>query len=867
MSADEDIIVITRTGKRESIDPNKITQRIDVLINREPKIPNVNATTLMLEVCKGLRSGMQTREIDDYSANAAASLSITNPYYLAIASRIAIDNHSKSTLRSFTDKVKKMYLNMDNNGKFNPLVSAEYCKYVEQHQDEIEKFLDYNRDFRLDYFGMHTFLKNYAMKINGIPIDRPQDMFMRIAIFLHMGSGLPIAEELSKIKETYDMLSLKKYTHASPTYYNAGTKNQQLASCFLMGTSDSLEGIMKTATDMATISKWAGGIGVHLSNLRSNGALIRGTNGKSNGLIRWMKIFEPVMRGFDQGGRRPGSAAIYLMPHHPDIMEFIESGRNTGTDDNLVRHLFLSLWVPNIFMERVKQGAMWSLFDPDTVGDLSNYTGGEYTVKYLELEEKKLYTKQIPARKIWEAAYLTNKEKGSLYICFADNANKTSMMNNIGPIKSSNLCAEIYLYSDDKEYAVCILSSVSLPSCVFDHYTEEELKEPENTRRLLNHDFPVNPVFNFQTLSEITKVATTNLNIIVDKTICPVKEASRGNQRHRPIGIGVQGLDDCYAKMRYPFESAEARELNMRIFETMYFAATSQSSKLARKDYQRIVTECKTNGSVIVPTYSPAHYDIEYVKYTNPDDIPTTIGSYPSMTWNGGSHLFNGKFHWELCGLSESKLKCGYDWDTLRDHIRKFGVKNCVTIACMPTASTSQLLGNNECIEPYTSNIYKRSTSAGEFLIVKKYLINDLYKLNLWNKNIRDYLLSCNGSIQYIEGLPDSIKKLYPTVWEIPQNELVQQAIDRQPFVDQGQSFNIYSENMSQKEWNSIMFKGWQGGLKTGKYYLHSRAAADPQKFTVDPVKQEEILKIMAKNKMNVSIFQPTNESCDVCSG
>lgn len=866
---DEVMYVITRTGRKVPLDTNQITERLRNLINRKPKIPHVNPHALMLEVCKGLSNGISTYEIDEYAANASASLSVTNPYYLKVAARIAIDNHQKNkTERSFIDKMRRAYLNLDEDGKISPLLSSEFFKYVEENQDAIEKIIDYSRDFLLDFFGFRTFQMSYSIKINDKPIERPQDMFMRTAIALHMNEHGSIEEDFKYIAETYDLLSKKFYTHASPTYFNAGGRHPQYASCFLLGTEDSRDGIMHTADTMSMISKWAGGLGVHVSGWRGTNSRIRSTNGRSSGIVPFLQIYNYTLKAFNQGGRRPGRAAIYLMPHHPDIMKFIELGRNTGLDEQRARDLFYALWIPDIFMERVRDDKLWSLFDPDRCGDLSNFHGNEYRAKYLELEAAKKYTQQIPARDIWLAALTTNQEVGHPYICFSDTVNRLSMYSNIGTIKSSNLCSEIVLYSDHKEYSVCILSSLALPNFVFDGYSADELKLDENNRRELNHEYPVNPWFDYDLLRKVTATVVTNLNLIVDKTFHPVIETKRGNDRHRPIGVGVQGLDDCYAKMRMPFASDAAKDLNKRIFEHIYYAATSQSSKLARQRWMSLKRECSANTGVTVDQHHPDNYDVTTVTYSTASEIPKTIGAYPSMLWNGGSHISKGVFHWELAGLDASKLAAKeIDWESLRAHIKEFGVRNSVTIAVMPTASTSQLLGNNECIEPYTSNIYKRSTLAGEYIVIKKYLINDLYNLGIWSSSIKDYLLASEGSIQHIEGIPNDIKELYPTVWEIDQSVLVQQAIDRQPFVDQAQSLNLYVPDLSPAKWNKLMFLAWKGGLKTGKYYIHSKPAVRPQIFTLDPAKKKEMDALIEKNKHGTAFLEPLHEVCEVCSG
>jgi ribonucleoside-diphosphate reductase alpha chain len=1742
---DEDVtFVITRTGRKELLDTNQITKRLQTLINRKPKIPHVNPYELMLEVCKGLKSSITTYEIDEYAANASASLSISNPHYLTIAARIAIDNHQKNTMRSFVDKMRKAYLNVDDDGKVSPLINEEFFKYVEEHQDFIESSIDYNRDFLFDFFGFRTFQKSYSIKIHDRPIERPQDMYMRTAIALNMNTESDIDVEHANIKETYDLLSNKLYTHASPTYYNAGGIHQQYASCFLLGTDDSLEGIEKTGTDMSRISKWAGGIGVHINDWRGTGAKIRGTNGKSSGIVPFLRTYDTRMLAFNQGGRRPGSAAIYLMPHHPDLLKFIALRRNDGLEKERARDLFYALWIPDIFMERVKDGALWSFFDSDRCGDLSNLWGDAYRTRYLELEEKKMYTSQLPAKEIWELVRECEQENGMPYICYSDNFNRANMHSHLGTVKSSNLCVsgdtliltsggykpikelaeteipiheiwngfefskatfaktgiakkllkitfsdgvelkctpehkfalwngygkpgqyieatasvlsvgdkllkhdfpvietgtasfrypythgfycgdgtnehkvpdtthcthpavrggsycgrhrsmglpvvprlasgrcaaklrtitkyadlyhekkellpymeyvsstentdvnrtrltlhddiadkfvipsdgdlntrlqwlagyldadgtiakngdvwsiqvtsiekdflmkvkllcntlgvnpmmhmarragrsllpdghgghkyyptkaqyrlcfsvedssklfeldlpthrlqwnnkvlpmrskkqyisitaiepvetsedtycfnepllhmgifngvltmncgEIALVSNNKEYAVCVLSSISLPAFVVDGYTSEELAQPEASRRQLNHAFPLNPNFDFRKLLDVVKVVVRNLNHVVNKTYHPVPEARRGSDRHRPIGVGVQGLDDAYAKMRFAFDSPEAFALNKQIFEAIYFAALTTSTTLCRKKWKASRAECKAKGSITVTSYKPDTYDTYTTTYIDPDSIPKRLHAFPSIEWNGGSPIGKGHFHWEWYGLKTENLSGMFDWESLRCHIMEFGVMNSHLVALMPTASTSQLLGNNECLsgdtpvmmgdglytpiekikvgtavvsysekqgglvkstvyqtlnkglkkvvkltfidgrtvvctpehkfmlengqwckasdipilgtavkmgltgtedivgddekdwyletktgvfdmstpenrekslifarmlgfiradgsiqpgkvtavfgvdidkdtfiedfkkldptpnnvkcrvnekkchevimngpisiamrhlpgmangsrvvttpswpefildpacpkailreflaglfggdgwapvlvknkdqtatfspirfsqtscavnaehlqnnmqqlcdlldrcgvpgatiinqrmikcktgtyrcgesehiciriglplnamnqhtfmdkigirycshksyrcevaamwarylnaikrqrvqiiskalesngntvqqnldaaveelegtepilndfyskpsitqvydykrkassdiqfkfkhvltaqqfleeigaiamfnnitgesghtyatqadavvlptiklqlldirdagernvydinitnthtflangvvvhncfEPYTSNVYKRDTSAGEYIVIKKHLMNDLYNLGLWNKDLKDYIIASEGSIQNIDGIPDDLKRLYKTAWEIDQSVLVQQSIDRQPFVDQAQSLNLYIRDFNLTKWNKLMFQGWRGKLKTGKYYLHTEAAVMPTKFTIDPAKQAEMQVLLEKNTVRSSFLEPLRDVCDACS-
>jgi ribonucleoside-diphosphate reductase alpha chain len=873
---EENIYVITRTNKLELLDPIRITKRLQTLSRRRPRINHINPYELMLVVSQGLRSGITTYEIDEYAGNAAASLSLSNPYYMKLASRIVVDNHQKNTKRSLIDKMRDAYLRKDISGNISPLVSSEFYKYLESHQDLIEPMIDYNRDFLVDYFGFRTFQKLYSIKINGVVIERPQDMYMRTAIAIHMHtydmSDDGLKKELNAIQETYDSLSLKYYTQASPTYFNAGSTHPQYSSCFLLGTDDSCEGIMKTAADTSIISKWGGGIGIHCNEWRSSGAMIRGTNGKSSGIVPFLRIYNNVMRAFNQGGKRMGSAAIYIMPHHPDIINFLKLILPGGEDIQRARDLFYAVWLPNIFMERVKSNGIWSLFDPDESVDLSNYydepDNKRYTNKYLELEEKKLYINQIKARDVWEAIFIANEQKGLPYICFSDHVNQMSNQKNIGIIKSSNLCSEIVEFSNSQETAVCNLCSISLSACVKDRYSEKELNLTE-VNRDLNDEFPLNPWFDFYHLSTMTKLAARNLDNIIDKNFYPTKETKRSNFRHRPIGIGFQGMADAFFKMKYPFESDKAIELNKKIIETMYYSALSQSTKTCRNMYQKIYSNCKNGSEVSILSYFSDNYDVGEISYTDPVLIPKTVYAYPSMLWNGGSPISKGIFHWELYGLKAKDLSGMWDWESLRSHIQTYGVRNSLLIALMPTASTSQLLGNNECFEPFTSNIYKRKTLAGEFIVINKYLINDMFRLKLWNNNIKEYLMALEGSIQAIDGIPNELKVLYKTAWEIDQSVLIQQSIDRQPFIDQSQSLNLYVEDLSLDKFNKMMFQAWRGKLKTGKYYLHSRPAVMPQKFTIDPTKQKGMTKQLEIEKLTRSeaFLEPLKEVCDLCSG
>lgn len=1266
--------VITRTGKREPLSQDKITDRLKRLINREPKIKHVNPYELTKDVAEKLSNNITTYQIDEYVSDAAASKSVAEPAYMQLASRLVVDNHQKSTLRSFVDKMALAYFRKDDNGVITPLLSESFYKYVVHHQERLEKMIHYDRDFSNHYFGMRTFQEMYGIRVDGKVIERPQDLYMRTAAFIHMDTCLKfnedgpyydIEEEMALINKMYTAYSKKQITQASPTNFNAGTCYPALSSCFLMKMGDSEESIMQCMAKMARISKWSGGIGTHIHSIRSNGSLIRKTNGRSNGIVPFLRIANNTMLGFNQGGgkgkgKRNGSNAFYLIMSHPDIVAFLKLKLPHGAEEERARDLFYACWIPDLFMKRVEEGKIWSLFDPDQFGDLSDLHNEAFNKRYLELEEQKKYRSQINARQLWEYILISKQATGVPYLCGCDIVNRYNMQSNIGVIKSSNLCvtgdtlvltdkgyfdiktlsetnnrkhkvwngkefslstfaktgtqkelmliklsdgteikctpehefplrsdirnpekyikykakdleeghqiikceypiidnssddfkypythgffcgdgtysiskeepnqcmnkkieneqfckihvnkgyqcdeddtsntcqgtanmkkpllslyhekknlleyidyygtpmenikqkrltlfmyrdiaekftvpinyskriklewlagyldadgcvvkngkhvglqicsinekflkevklmlntlgcnpsinlmnqninslmpggkdghkiyqrqpiyrmcistsdtkqlldlglethrlqiqvdidstnkkkyisivsteyldekedtycfnepirhlgvfngvllgncSEITLYSDEKQIAVCNLGSISLPSCVHDRYSDEELKTPEEQRRKLDDEFPVNPYFDFNELLDHAKLHTIGLNNIIDKTFYAVEEAKASNLAHRPIGIGIQGLADAYIKMRFPFDSPQAKALNKKISEVIYYGALSQSTKCAKQLYKRHCQECKYMGKTKVTVHIAPRPDepiiTREVIYDDISKIPKNIGAYPSINWNGGGPISGNKslsdfiksedvekkpiFHWELYGLDPNTFEDNYklDWESLREHIRIYGVRNSLLVALMPTASTSQFLGNNECFEPFTSNLYKRKTLAGEFIILNKYLVHELYELGLWNEKIKNYLILTGGSIQHIEGIPDQLKQLYKTAWEIHQSELVQQRIDAQPFVDQAMSFNLYSENLDLKTFNKIMFQAWKGGLKTWNYYWHTRPATMAQPFTIDPEKQNEIMEKIEKNKpVYLEIKQ---EVCDACS-
>jgi ribonucleoside-diphosphate reductase alpha subunit len=859
-NADDDLYVINRTGNPELLDYNQITNRIHDMINKPYKISKINVHNIVQLVIQGIKPGIKTHEIDDLICKECANLSLSNPDYLIIAGRLAVNNHKKNTINSFHDKMKLAYIHKDSKGKFSPIISKEFFKYVEQHQEFIESIIDYNRDYLIDYFGLKTFKQSYSLKINGECIERPQDLFMRTAISLHMNTAnltnanLAVANlpnshtatsEHDLIKQTYDALSNKFYTHASPTYFNAGTNHTQYSSCFLLGSHDSQEGILETECAMGRISKWGGGLGVHIHCWRSKGAPIRGTNGVSGGIVPFLRIYNNAMRAWNQGGKRKGSAAIYLMPHHPDIVDFLKLKSPTGHEEERAEDLFYALWIPDLFMERVKDNEIWSLFDPDQTMDLSKFYGDEYKKNYLMLEEKKLYTRQIKARDLWEKIYIANTEKGIPYLCSSDNVNRANMQNNIDIIQCSNLCTEITLVSNDKETAVCNLSSISLPAFVERAHAQNALANTAaDTQASIASDTATAPgehaqnaladvfTFNFKKLREIVKLIVINLNMIIDKNFYPTENAKLSNMRHRPIGIGIQGLADVFAQMGYDFDSPEASKLNKYIMETIYYAALSQSSALCK---EKIINE----AGELVP-----------------------VGPYPSMRENGGSHISHGIFHWELCGLKTEDLSGMYDWETLREHIKKFGVRNSHLVALMPTATTSQFLGNNECFEPYTANIYKRKTLSGEFIVINKWLINDLRKYGIWNEEIKNIIIASEGSVQYIDSLPIEIKNRYKTASEINQSVLIKLAIDRQPFVDQAQSLNWYVKKLNYKEFTDLSFQAWRGGLKTLKYYVHTAPAVTAQKFTIPYELQKKMINIQTPK---AKFQEVEKDQCDLC--
>lgn len=1219
------MFVIKRKGIREEVNFDKINMRIKWLVHEPYELKNVKASQLAQKVIQSLYDGMRTTEIDNYTANLAASLSIEHRDYGVLAGRIVINNCHKNTLKSFKDKMNKLYMRTDVSGRICPLIGNEFYKFVEKNQDVIESEIDYSRDYFIDFFGFRTLEKGYLLKIDDKIVERPQDLFMRVAVFMHMNPrDYKSNSALKQIFETYHLMSQKYFIHATPTLFNAGTVRPALASCFLLGTEDSLEGIMDTATNCANISKWAGGVGFHFSNWRSEGSLIRSTNGKSGGTIPFLRIFNDIARAFNQGGKRLGSFAAYIEPHHPDIMSFLNLRRNHGDENLRTRDLFLALWISDIFMERVQSNGKWYTFDPDECPGLTESYGEEYTKLYQQYEEQKKYSAEYNAREVWQAIFTSQKEAGMPYMLYKDNVNRHNNQSNMGVIKSSNLCCEITIYSDAKEYGTCFtgdtqvltkngykridecdgnevlscynndidleykeqfieaklidngikdvyeldctkidnikatedhlflilesrnkntkinnyqwkklkeldvgdkiilpnnkvlpsydidikqdfdenyltigwilgdgwfcqdkdnkitcgvcfgpheeytrervikhltqlcnntefkkygshksninyytdkngvynwastkqnftkyitdnyglqpctatekiitekiknanpnqiasvlcglfcadgsvyikkpsdrnnerfyitlassskkmiyevqrllhcfgiesnivwhylksrdryqeklvienrisierykkyigfelsphkqekmelglntisrdrnafreyvkvksvkylgqekvfdlnvpdthnfivnglvvhnchLSSICLPKFVEDTYTEEELLIDSDIRRSLNHEFPENPKLDYENLSRIAGIVCRNLNKVIDNNLYPCPEAKASSMRGRPIGIGVQGLADVFYKFKTPFDSDFAKSLNKKIFEAIYFGALSASTELSKKEYQKInkSSESKTQK---------------------------TVGSYPAYLENGGSPLANGMFHWEMYGLEEKDLSGMFDWATLREHIQTFGIRNSLLTALMPTASTSHLNGNIECFEPLTSNIYKRKVLSGEFIVINKYMVRDLMEMKLWNQDIINYLKISGGSIQGIEGLPDKFKQLYRTAWEVPQKSIIDMCIDRQPFVDQSQSMNLFFQDYTFDKFSSAQFYAWKNKLKTGSYYIRTQASVPPQKFTVNPDDAKSLESFKVNLQDNLTVMND-DEICLLCS-
>jgi ribonucleoside-diphosphate reductase alpha chain len=754
------MLVLKRDGHRESVKFDKITARIEKLCyGLDPKF--VNPVEVAMKVINGLYDGVSTQELDNLAAEIAATMTTRHPDFAKLAARIAVSNLHKVTSKSFSNTMKRLYNYVDpKNGQNAPLISKETWKVIHENAAELDEAIIYDRDFSYDYFGFRTLEKSYLMKIDGKVVERPQHLLMRVAVGIH-GEDIPAAIE------TYNLLSEKWFTHATPTLFNAGTPKPQLSSCFLLTMKDdSIDGIYDTLKQTAKISQSAGGIGLSIHNVRAKGSYIKGTGGTSNGIVPMLRNFDMTARYVDQGGgKRKGSFAIYLEPWHADVFDFLELKKNHGKEELRARDLFYAMWIPDLFMKRIENNEMWSLFCPNEAPGLADCYGEEFERLYEKYEKEGKFRRQVKAQDLWFEILEAQIETGTPYMLYKDAANKKSNQKHLGTIKSSNLCTEIIEYTAPDEVAVCNLASIALPKFVTDDGR-----------------------FDHQKLYEITKVVTRNLNKVIDINYYPVEEARKSNMRHRPIGIGVQGLADAFILLRMPFESPEARGLNKDIHETIYYAAMEASMELAKE-----------------------------------------LGTYETFK---GSPVSKGIFQFDMWGVTPDSGR--WDWEKLKREVKQHGVRNSLLLAPMPTASTSQILGNNECFEPYTSNIYTRRTLSGEFIIANKHLMKDLIGLGLWSETMRQKLVAANGSVQSIAEIPQNLKDIYKTVWEISQKAIIDMSADRGAYICQSQSLNIHLTNPNFGKLTSMHFYAWKKGLKTGMYYLRSTAAADAIKFTLD---------------------------------
>ena len=820
--------VIKRNGDKEEVSFDKILYRLKKVSNGL----DVNIHEIAQTVCSRIHDGVKTFELDDFAAQLCSSMILEHPDYGILGSRLIISNHQKQTSPSFSETINQLYDNYDFENNHYPLVSKELYDVVQENKVKLNSYIDYERDFLIDYFGFKTLERAYLLRKNNKILERPQHMWMRVAIGIH---GYDIKDAL----ETYDYLSQKFFTHASPTLFNAGTRRPQMSSCFLLDVEDSIKGIYENLTDCAQISKYAGGIGLNVHDIRSKNSVIRGTNGSTDGIIPMLRVYNATARYVNQSSKRLGSIAIYIEPWHGDIMEWLDLRKNHGAEEERARDLFYALWIPDLFMKRVKNNEKWSLMCPDICKGLSTAYGDDFEKLYESYEKDGKYLKQVDAQKIWFKILEAQIETGTPYMLYKDAVNIKSNQKNIGTIKSSNLCCEILEFTSPEEIAVCNLASICLPMFV------ENNEEGE-------------PFYNFEKLHKIVKIITKNLNKIIDKNFYPVDKAYNSNMKHRPIGIGVQGLADTFFKMRYPFTSDKAKQLNKEIFECIYHGALESSMELSKK--RKIAyNEIKLLESELLTKHiSTFNDEEEYIIWHNQsvDKIKQNkkvikfykdekekldgnyIGAYSTYM---GSPLSQGFFQFDLWQQTPATNR--YDWNKLKTEILNHGVRNSLLVAPMPTASTSQIMGNNEAFEAITSNIYKRKTLAGEFILINKFLINDLIKINLWNKDIKEKIMISEGSIQNIEEIPNDIKELYKTVWEIKQKDVIDMAADRGVFVDQTQSMNLFISQPTPNILTKMHFYAWQKGLKTGMYYLRTKPKATTQQFTIDPKKSKSNVK------------------------
>ena len=759
--------VMKRSNEFEEVSFDKVLRRISKLSTGI----DVNFHEVAQKVCSRIYDGVHTDQLDELAGNICSSLIVDNPDYDTLAARIAVSNHHKKTYNTFTETIEKLYSNPG-----NQLISDEVYHVAMANKEKLNAAVDYERDYLFDYFGFKTLEKSYLLgsNNNANPIERPQDMWMRVSLGIH-------GTDIDRVIETYNLMSLKMFTHATPTLFNFGTKREQGSSCFLINMeSDSVDGMYNTLRECAMISKYAGGIGVHISNVRANGSIIKGTNGKSTGIVPMLRVYNDCARHINQAGKRNGSFAIYIEPWHADIFAFLDLKKNHGNEAERARDLFYALWIPDIFMRRVRENGKWSLMCPDQCPGLSDAfddsscDNNKFTELYQQYEKEGKFVKQVPAQDVWFKILESQIETGTPYMLYKDAVNSKTNHKNLGTIKSSNLCSEIVQYTSPEEIAVCNLASICLPNYVVNN-AHGEISEL---------------YFDFEQLRKNVGVVTRNLNSIIDKNFYPVEKAKISNMRHRPIGIGVQGLADTFLKLDLAYDSEEAKILNRQIFETIYYGALQMSCELAM-----------------------------------------AAGTYETFA---GSPMSKGILQYDMWGVKPSDL---WNWDELKSLIVKHGVRNSLLVAPMPTASTSQIMGNTEAFEPITSNIYKRKTLAGEFILVNKFLVKELQSMGVWNSDIKEQIIANDGSIQNLEGIPSEIANKYKTVWEIKQKDIIDMAADRGAFVDQSQSMNLYQSSPTFSKLTNMHFYAWEKGLKTGIYYLRSKAKAATQKFSINSEK------------------------------
>jgi len=791
------MFVLKRDGRKEAVKFDKITARIQKLCYGLDAL--VDPTAVAMKVIEGIYEGVTTFELDNLAAEVAASLTVKHPDYAQLAARIAVSNLHKKTKKSFSDTMSDLYeyTNPVTHQKA-PMLADDVYQIIQDNKEVLDSTIIYDRDFSYDYFGFKTLERSYLLRKDGQIAERPQHMLMRVSIGIHK-------DDIPAAIETYEMMSKKYFTHATPTLFNAGTPKPQMSSCFLLTMKDdSIDGIYDTLKQCSKISQSAGGIGLSIHNIRAKGSYIRGTNGTSNGIVPMLRVFNDTARYVDQGGgKRKGSFAIYLEPWHADVFDFLDLRKNHGKEEMRARDLFYAMWTPDLFMERVEANGDWTLMCPNECPGLADVYGAKFKTLYEKYEKEGKGRKTIKARELWEKIVESQIETGTPYMLYKDACNEKSNQKNLGTIKSSNLCTEIVEYTAPDEVAVCNLASLALPMFVEDGK------------------------FDHEKLYNVTYKVTKNLNVVIDRNYYPVQEARNSNMRHRPIGLGVQGLADAFILLRLPFTSPEAKQLNKDIFETIYFASLKASKDIAKVD-----------------------------------------GAYETFK---GSPISKGKFQFDLWGVKAKDLSGRWDWDELRTEIIESGVRNSLMLAPMPTASTSQILGNNECFEPYTSNIYTRRVLSGEFIIVNKHLLKDLVKLGLWYDELKNEILRTNGSIQNIENIPQNIKDLYKTVWELSMKDIIDMAGERGQFIDQSQSLNLFVENANLGKLTSMHFYAWKQGLKTGMYYLRTKSAVDAIKFTVqkqskaqlEPVVAPEVQEFTPEEQLACSIENP--DDCEAC--